>query len=65
MNMMAHPIHVRSHLDFHLDDVPKYWFGGDAYATRFFDSIAMLFPVGERFLSVAFAHSATRLQIPF
>lgn len=48
MNMMAHPIHVRSHLDFHLDDVPKYWFGGNVYATRFMDSICMLFPVGER-----------------
>lgn len=48
MNMMAHPIHVRTQLNFHLDDVPRYWFGGDAYATRFFDSICMLFPVGER-----------------
>lgn len=36
--------------DFGLDgDIPKYWFGGDAFKTRFFDAMSLLFPEGEKF----------------
>lgn len=30
-------------------DLPRYWFGGDAFASRFFDAMSLLFPEGERF----------------
>lgn len=44
------PIVPRSRLDFGLDgDIPKYWFGGDAFKTRFFDAMSTLFPEGEKF----------------
>lgn len=40
----------RMNLDFGLDgDIPKYWFGGDAFKSRFFDAMSTLFPEGERF----------------
>lgn len=41
----------RTGLDFQLrsDDIPKYWFGGDAFKSRFFDAMSLLFPDGERF----------------
>jgi uncharacterized protein len=36
--------------DFGLDgDIPRYWFGGDAFKTRFFDAMSLLFPEGEKF----------------
>ncbi|MGQ0618799.1 MAG: metal-dependent hydrolase [Panacagrimonas sp.] len=36
--------------DFDLDgDIPRHWFGGDAFKTRFFDAMSLLFPDGERF----------------
>ena len=35
-----HTIVPREKLDFGLDgDIPKYWFGGDAFKTRFFLSL--------------------------
>ncbi len=40
----------RQQLDFDLDgDIPRFWFGGDAFKTRFFDAMSTLFPEGERF----------------
>ncbi len=30
-------------------DIPKYWLGGDAFKTRFFDAMSILFPEGEKF----------------
>ncbi len=40
----------RVNLDFKLDtDVPKYWYGGDAFKTRYFDAMSCIFPEGERF----------------
>ena len=30
-------------------DLPKYWFDGDVFKTRFFDAMSLLFPEGERF----------------
>ena len=45
-----HTIVPREKLDFGLDgDIPKYWFGGDAFKTRFFDAMSTIFPEGERF----------------
>lgn len=36
--------------DFGLDgDIPRHWFGGDAFKTRFFDAMSLLFPEGEKF----------------
>ncbi|MBT9608587.1 MAG: metal-dependent hydrolase [Aquabacterium commune] len=49
-----HPIVPREKLDFGLDDpsIPKYWFGGDAFKTRFFDAMSLIFPPGEKFFMV-------------
>ena len=43
-------IRPREGLDFGLDgDIPRHWFDGDAFKTRFFDAMSTLFPEGERF----------------
>lgn len=40
----------RTQLDFDLDgDIPRHWFGGDVFKTRFFDAMSLLFPEGERY----------------
>ncbi len=45
-----HTIVPREKLDFDLEgDIPKYWFGGDPFKTRFFDAMSTIFPEGERF----------------
>ena len=49
---MSHPHQIvpREKLDFDLDgDIPKYWFGGDAFKSRFFDAMSTIFPEGERY----------------
>ena len=49
---MSAPQHIvpRQNLDFGLDgDIPKYWFGGDVFKTRFFDAMSTIFPEGEKF----------------
>ncbi|MBI5333455.1 MAG: metal-dependent hydrolase [Burkholderiales bacterium] len=47
---LAPDIVPREKLDFGLDgDIPRYWFGGHPYKTRFFDAMSTLFPEGERF----------------
>ncbi len=46
----AHDIIPREKLDFDLQgDIPKYWFGGDAFKTRLFDAMSTIFPEGERY----------------
>lgn len=40
---------VRSKLDFKLEDVPRFWFGGDPFRTRLFDALSLTFPDGERY----------------
>ena len=45
-----HPIIPREKLNFGLDgDIPKYWFGGDPFKTRFWDALSIIFPPGEKF----------------
>jgi uncharacterized protein len=47
---ISHPIIPREKLDFGLDgNIPRYWFGGDAFKSRYFDAMSTLFPEGERF----------------
>lgn len=44
------PIIPREKLDFGLDgDIPRHWFGGDPFKSRFFDAMSTIFPEGERF----------------
>ncbi len=40
---------VRSHLDFKLNEIPRFWFGGDPFITRMFDALSLTFPDGERY----------------
>lgn len=40
---------VRTKLDFKLDEVPRFWFGGDPFRTRMFDALSLTFPDGERY----------------
>ena len=40
---------VRTKLDFKLDEVPRFWFGGDAFRTRMFDALSLTLPDGERY----------------
>ena len=40
---------VRTHLNFKLNEVPRYWFGGDPFRTRMFDALSLTFPDGERY----------------
>ncbi|TAK77150.1 MAG: metal-dependent hydrolase [Aquabacterium sp.] len=46
-----HPIVPRENLQFRLDDpdIPVYWMGGDAFQSRFWDALSVIFPPGERF----------------
>ena len=40
---------VRTNLDFHLNQAPRFWFGGDPFITRMFDALSLTFPDGERY----------------
>ncbi|MCH8178375.1 MAG: metal-dependent hydrolase [Proteobacteria bacterium] len=45
-----HPIVPRERLQFGLDgDIPKHWFGGDPFKTRFWDALSLIFPPGEKY----------------
>ncbi|HAK13838.1 MAG TPA: metal-dependent hydrolase, partial [Acinetobacter radioresistens] len=44
----ARPV-VRSHLNFKLNEIPRFWFGGDPFITRMFDALSLTFPDGERY----------------
>ncbi|RZK99985.1 MAG: metal-dependent hydrolase [Rubrivivax sp.] len=44
----------RDGLDFGLDeDLPRFWFGGDPFKTRYFDAMSTTFPDGERLFMMA------------
>ena len=51
--------------DLDLDgDIPKYWFGGDAFKTRFFDAMSLLFPEGEKFFIACVRDFRDRIDDP-
>jgi len=55
----------RVKLDFKLDtDVPKYWFGGDAFKSRYFDAMSCIFPEGERFFMSCVRDYRDKVQDP-
>ncbi|MGQ0596007.1 metal-dependent hydrolase [Aquabacterium sp.] len=61
----VHPIIPREKLDFGLDgDVPKYWFGGDAYKSRFWDALSVIFPPGEKFFMTCVRDFRDRISDP-
>ncbi len=43
------PPTVRKNLDFKLNEIPRFWFGGDPFRTRLFDALSLTFPDGERY----------------
>jgi predicted metal-dependent hydrolase len=60
-----HPIVPREKLDFGLDgDIPKHWFGGDAFKSRYFDAMSTLFPEGERFFITSVRHYRAEVTDP-
>lgn len=62
---MAHPITVRDGLDFGLDgDIPRHWLAADAFKSRFFDAMSVLFPEGERFFIACVRDYKDALQDP-
>lgn len=54
---MSHQLSItpRDTLDFQLDDedLPRHWFGGDPFKTRYFDAMSLSFPDGERLFMMA------------
>ena len=40
---------IRKNLDFKLNQIPRFWFGGDPFRTRMFDALSLTFPDGERY----------------
>ena len=40
---------VRTHLDFKLNEIPRFWFDDDPFLTRMFDALSLTFPDGERY----------------
>jgi predicted metal-dependent hydrolase len=55
----------REKLDFDLEgDIPKYWFGGDPFKTRFCDAMSTLFPEGERFFIMCVRDFRDRVTDP-
>lgn len=46
-----HPIVPREKLQFNLDhaDIPTYWMDGDAFKSRFWDALSIIFPPGEKY----------------
>lgn len=43
-------------------DLPKHWFGGNAFATQLVNGINLLFPAGERFFVRSVRHYLDRIQ---
>jgi predicted metal-dependent hydrolase len=65
MDSNAHAIVQRKGPDFGLDgDIPRYWFGGDAFKTRFFDAMSLLFPEGEKFFIACVRDYRDRIEDP-
>ncbi|NKF24173.1 metal-dependent hydrolase [Solimonas marina] len=49
---------------FSWQDVPRYWFGGDPFRTRFFDAMSLLFPEGEKFFIACVRDYRDRITDP-
>jgi uncharacterized protein len=48
--LAVHPIVPRQGLDFGLnEDIPTYWMDGDAFKSRFWDALSLIFPPGEKY----------------
>lgn len=45
-------------------DIPRYWLGGDAFKTRFFDAMSILFPEGEKFFIACVRDYRDQIQDP-
>jgi predicted metal-dependent hydrolase len=62
---LKNDIVVREKLDFKLDHtIPKYWHGGDAFVTRFWDGICATFPEGERYFISSVRNFRDRVTDP-
>jgi predicted metal-dependent hydrolase len=59
----APPLHLRVR-SFKFETVPQYWFGGDAWRTRFFDAFSSMLPVGERLFIDSLRRAAAELVDP-
>ncbi|MDR3417573.1 MAG: metal-dependent hydrolase [Nevskia sp.] len=60
-----HAIVPREKLDFGLDgDIPRFWFGGDPFKTRFFDALSTLFPEGEKYFITCVRDYRDRITDP-
>ncbi len=44
--------------------LPRYWFGGEAFATHFFDALSSTFPFGEAFFVRSVAYYRGRIEGP-
>ena len=51
-------------MDFHFDQIPKYWFAGNAFATHVSNGLHLLFPDGERFFVRSVRHYLSEIQDP-
>jgi len=51
-------------MDFDFDDIPKHWFGGNAFATHVSNGLHLLFPDGERFFVRSVRHYLKQIQNP-
>ncbi|MEY4765043.1 MAG: hypothetical protein RI907_1716 [Pseudomonadota bacterium] len=61
----AHPIVPREKLNFGFtSDIPKYWFGGDPFKTRFWDAMSVIFPPGEKFFMTTVRDFRDRVTDP-
>lgn len=61
-----HPIVPREQLKFDLGnpDIPKYWFEEDAFKTRFWDALSIIFPPGEKFFMTCVRDFRDQVQDP-
>lgn len=53
---------VRKNLDFSLDHIGRHWFGNDPFKSRFFDSVSLLFPDGERYFIETVRQFRSKIQ---